>query len=150
MTKRSLFLACLCGLALVGAGCGDDDDNQALSYDDTGTEISEICQSVEDEAQGLNGKPKNDAPILENFVPAFEKAVEDIRALEVHEDLHDAHEGFVTSSEEQVGLAKEAQALAEQGNAKEYRAKVGEVESVGAAGETFASQLGATACLSDE
>ena len=42
--KLSILLAGLCGLALIGAGCGGD-DNDTLSYDDTGAEISAICST---------------------------------------------------------------------------------------------------------
>jgi hypothetical protein len=149
-SKRYMFLVALCGLALVGAGCGDDDDNGALSYDDTGTEISAICKSVEDEAQGLSGDPANDAPVLATFATAFEDAAQEIRDLEVDEELAATRDEFADNADAQIGIIKEAQVLAETGDKKKYVAKVREAEPLDKESDALASKLGATDCLSDE
>jgi hypothetical protein len=145
-SKRTFVLAALCGLAAIGAGCGDD-DNDTLSYDDTGTEISAICDKVQFE--GLNGDPENDAPILEEQVPNFEDAVQEVADLEVNEELEAARDDFVANGEEQVAIIKEAQAAAEAGDKKGYRAKIEEAEPLDAQSDEFASQLGATGCAED-
>ena len=144
-SKRSIFLASLCGLALVGAGCGDDDDNKALSYDDTGTRIGEICDTVKFE--GLNGKPANDAPILEDAVPDFEKAIQDVRDLDVDEELAETRDEFADVADQQLAVIAEAKGVAEGGNAKKYNAAFGQLESLGRTSDELASQLGATACI---
>lgn len=145
-SKRSLFLAPLCGLALVGAGCGDD-DNDTLSYDDTGTEISAICEKVQFE--GLNGKPANDAPILAEVVPQFEDAVQEVRDLDVHEELEETRDAFADNADQQVAVITEAQAAAEEGDAKAYRAKIEETQPLDTESDELASQLGATGCTED-
>lgn len=146
-SKRSIFLAGLCGLALVGAGCGDDDDNKALSYDDTGTRIGEICDTVK--FDGLNGKPANDTPILEEVVPDFEKAIQDVRDLEVAEELEADRDAFTDNAEQQLALLKEAQTAAESGDAKAYRATLDEGQPLGNESDAIASRLGAVACIDD-
>ena len=145
--KRSMILAVLCATALVAAGCGGDDDNQALSYDDTGTEISEVCNSLDDLGTDLNGEPANDAPILAEDAPRFEDAINEVRELDVHEDLEDARDAFVANGEEQLAIINEAQQIAESGDKKAYREKLEEGQSLDAESNEFASDLGATDCI---
>ena len=142
--NRSLFLASLCGLALVGGGCGDD-DNQTLSYDDTGTEIGEICDTVSFE--GLTGKPAEDVPALEQVESDFEQAIQDVRDLEVDEELAETRDEFADVADQQLAVITEAKAVAEEGNAKKYGAAFGQLESLGKQSDELASQLGATACI---
>ena len=144
MRKRSLVMGGVCALALVGAGCGDD-DNDTLSYDDTGTEIGEICDTVS--FDGLNGKPENDAPILEEAVPKFEDAVQEVRDLEVNEELEETRDAFADNADQQVAVIKEAQAAAEAGDAKKYRTTIEEAEPLDKESDELASQLGATGCI---
>jgi hypothetical protein len=146
--KRSIFIASLCGLALVGAGCGDDEDNKALSYDDTGTRIGEICDTVK--FDGLTGKPANDAPILEDALPDFEKAIQDVRALEVAEELETDRDAFADNAEQQVAIIKEAQQAAESGDAKAYRETIEEAQPLDKESDAIASRLGAIACTEDD
>jgi hypothetical protein len=141
--KRSLILASLCGLALVGAGCGDD-DNQTLSYDDTGTEISEICETVSFDE--LNGNAEHDAPILDEVVPDFEQAVEDVRDLEVDEELEGARDEFADIADQQIAVLEEAQEIAETGNTKAYRRQLDSTQDLGRESDELASALGAPAC----
>lgn len=145
MTKRIGFTAVICSLAFAAAGCGDDEDNKTLSYDDTGTEIGEICDSVD--LEGLNGDPANDAPILESGIADFETAIEDVRDLDVDEELESTRDEFADNGEEQVAVIKEAQAIAEQGDKKAYQAKVQEIAPLDAESNELASKLGADACI---
>lgn len=147
MKKRSLVLGAVCGLALVGAGCGDD-DNDTLSYDDTGTELGSICESVNDASDGLNGKPENDAPILESFAAEFEDAVQQVRDLDVHEELEADRDAFADNADQQIAVIKEAQAAAEEGNAKKYRSTLEQGSKLGEESNEIASRLGATGCIS--
>lgn len=144
MTFKHFCLAALCGLALVGAGCGGD-DNDTLSYDDTGTEIGKICDSVN--FDDLNGNPKHDAPLLDTAVSDFEDAVQDVRDLDVDEELAETRDQFADNGDEQVSVLREAQDIAETGNTKAYRKKLGEGEPLGKASDQLASKLGASACI---
>ena len=142
--KLSICTAGLCALALVGAGCGDD-DNDTLSYDDTGTEIGTICDSVD--FTGLTGEPKNDAARLDEIIPDFESAIQDVEDLDVDEELASDRDAFVDNAKQQVAIIKEAQATAESGDKKAYHKKIGETESLGRESDEIASRLGATACI---
>ena len=143
-SKRSLFLGAACGLALIGAGCGDD-DNDTLSYDDTGTEIGEICDSVN--FDGLTGKPANDAEVIARIIPDFQDAVQQVRDLDVNEELAEIRDEFADNADQQVALLEDAQAAAEEGNAKEYRETFEGIEPLGKQSDELASQLGATGCI---
>jgi hypothetical protein len=144
--KLPVLIAGLCGLALVGAGCGDD-DNDTLSYDDTGTEISAICDSVN--FKGLNGEPKNDAAVLDRIVPDFEEAIQEARDLKVNEELASIRDDFADNADEQVALIKEAQTLAESGDKKAYHKKLDEIAPLDKESDELANQLGADGCLED-
>lgn len=146
-SKRYIFLVALCGLALVGAGCGDDDDNGALSYDDSTAEINEICGSVGDIGQGLTGEPKNDAPILAEAAPKFEDAINEMRDLEVAEELTSARDDFVANGQEQLDMVKKAQAEAEAGDKKAYRQTLEGGQALDEESNTLASKLGAKECV---
>lgn len=143
--KLAICIAGICGLALVGAGCGGDDDNDTLSYEDTGTEISAICDSVNFE--GLNGKPENDADVLARIVPDFEQAVQDVRDLDVNEELAETRDAFADNGNEQIAIIEEAQASAEAGDAKAYKSKLQEIEPLDKESNALANDLGADACL---
>ncbi|HYH59051.1 MAG TPA: hypothetical protein VD790_07495 [Thermoleophilaceae bacterium] len=142
---RSFLLAPLC-LLLFAAGCGGD-DNQALSYDETGTEVSEICQSVE--FSGLTGEPENDAAQLEVIIPDFEAAIEDVRELEVDEELETDRDAFADNADEQLAIIQEAQTIAESGDKRAYREKVEETQPLDRESDLLASRLGASGCLED-
>jgi hypothetical protein len=146
--KLGICLAGVCALALVGAGCGGDDDNDTLSYDDTGTEISAVCDSVNFE--GINGEPKNDAAVLERIVPDFESAVQDVRELDVNEELASLRDDFASNADEQIAIIDEAQALAESGDKKAYQEKLNELEPLDKESNDLANELGADGCLDDE
>ena len=146
-SKRSIFIAGLCGLALVGAGCGDDDDNGALSYDDSVAELNEVCGSVDDIGQGLTGDPENDAPILAEATPKFEGAINDLRDLEVAEELESARDDFVANGQDQLDMVEKAQAEAEAGDKKAYTATLEAGEGLDKQSNALASKLGAEECV---
>jgi len=145
--KHFGLIAGLCGLALVGAGCGGDDDNGPLSYDDTGTEISAICAEVNDLGEGLNGDPENDAPILAEEAPKFEAAINEVRELEVNEELESIRDAFVANGEEQLALVEEAQRQAEAGDRKAYIKTLRSGQEVDQESNELANQLGAEECV---
>jgi hypothetical protein len=142
--KRTFLVAALCGLAALGAGCGGD-DNDTLSYDDTGAEIGKICQTVD--FDGLNGVAKHDAPILDGLISDFEEGVENVRDLDVDEELKDTRDEFVDNADQQVALIKEAKDVAETGNTKAYRKKLDEGQALSKESDELASKLGASACI---
>lgn len=140
---RCAVCVVLCGLAVAGGGCGED---EGLTQAETGEEIGLICKEVTAKGQGLNGDPRNDAPILGGFVDAYEQAIGRFRELDVHEDLADERDAFVDLGERQLSVMREAQTLAESGDADDYRAKVGEVEAFNAENNDIATRLGAAEC----
>lgn len=142
--KRPILLAALCALAAVAAGCGGD-DNKTLSYDDTGKKIGELCETVS--FDGATGDPANDGPILAEAIPKMEKAIEDIRDLDVDEELKADRDEFTDLSEQQVATFKEAQQAAEAGDKKAYRAAAQKAAPVGKQSDEVASRLGAEGCL---
>jgi hypothetical protein len=146
-SKRSILLTMLCGLAVAGAGCGDDnkDSNKALSYGETGTEIGKICDSVD--LKGLNGDPANDVPILKKGIPSFEKAVEDVRKLDVAEELKADRDAFADNADQQIVIIKEAQTAAEKGDKKAYQATVKRAQPLDKESDLIAARLGASACI---
>ena len=145
--KLATSIAVLSALALVGAGCGGDDDNDALSYDDTGTEISAICESVD--FGGLTGEAENDAPRLAEIIPEFEGAIQELRDLDVNEELAADRDAFVANADQQLEIIEEAQAIAETGDTKAYRKKVNETGSLDRESDEIASRLGASGCNED-
>jgi hypothetical protein len=145
-STRSTLLAAVCGLALAAPGCGGD-DNDTLSYDDTGTEISEICTRLDDLGEGLTGEPDNDAPILKEAAPEFEAAIEDIRELEVNEELESARDELVANGEEQLALIEQAITHAEAGDRRAYRRTLEQGQSLDEEGNEVASRLGAEGCI---
>ena len=149
MTRyRSLLLASLCGLALVGAGCGDDDeDNQALSYDEATAEVNDICKSTENIGEGLTGDPQNDAPILADAAPQFEDAIQDMRELDVPEELTEARDDLVANGEEQLELIEKAQQHAEEGDRKAYMQTLRQGQKLDAESNEAANLLGAEECV---
>jgi len=143
--KLPICTACICALAFVGAGCGDDNDT--LSYDDTGTEISAICERINGQTEELTGQPANDAPILETLVPDFEEAIQEVRDLDVDDELADTRDAFADNGEEQLAIIKEAQTAAESGDRKEYISTVRQSTSLDRESNELASQLGAEGCI---
>ena len=144
--KLAICIAGVSALALFGAGCGDD-DNGALSYDDTGTEISAICSELNALGDDLNGEPENDAPILADILVEYEAAVEEVRDMEVPEELQSAHEGFVAAGEEQVALIEQAVADAEAGDKKAYLKTLNSGQELDREGNRLANELGADDCI---
>ena len=144
--KLSICIAGVCALGLVGAGCGGD-DNDTLSYDDTGTEVSAICDSVN--FDGINGEPENDAEVLARIVPEFEGAVQDVRDLDVDEELAPIRDDFADNADDQIVIIKEAQTVAESGDKKAYHKKINEIETLDKDSNELANQLGADGCLDD-
>ena len=144
--KLSTCIAGLCALALVGAGCGDD-DNDALSYEDTGTELSAICADLDDLGEGLTGEPANDAPILEDAAPEFEASIDEVRDLDVHEELESIRDEFVANGEEQLALVEQAQEDAEAGDRKAYRKTLESGQEIDQESNDLANQLGAEECI---
>ena len=146
-----LITAALSATVALASGCGGD-DNDSLSYDETGEELSAICQKYDtasDEGR-LTGKVDQDAPVIADINEQTEKGLEEIRELEVNEELEDARDEFVTVVEGSLERGQELQELAEAGDQRGYIRKIRELQRVnselGAEAEAAASRLGAPAC----
>ena len=152
MTRSPLLLAIsLCGLALAGAGCGDD-DNDALSYEETGEEISAICREYDtsSEEEKLTGRVAKDAPVLARINEDTEQGLSELRDLEVHEELADARDDLVSVVEGSLERGQSLQTLAEAGDQQGYLKKIRELQrasrDLNAEADAAASKLGAPAC----
>jgi hypothetical protein len=98
----------------------------------------------------LNGDPKNDAAVLERIVPDFEGAVQDVRDLDVNEELASIRDEFAANADEQIAIIDEAQALAESGEEKAYKKKLQSIGPIDDESNELANQLGAEGCLDNE
>jgi hypothetical protein len=141
-------------LALL-AGCGDD-DNDALSYDETGNELSAICQKYDTaaEEENVTGDPENDAEVLRGINDKVSSALEEIRELEVNEELVDARDEFVEVGEASLERGETLQQLAEDGDRRAYLKQIREYQrasgDLAAEADASASALGAPACGQNE
>ena len=133
------------------SGCGGD-DNDALSYDETGEELSAICQKYDtaSDEEKLTGRVEQDAPVIADINEQTEQGLEEIRELEVNEELEEARDEFVTVAEGSLERGQELQERAEAGDQRGYLRKIRELQransELGAEAAAAASKLGAPAC----
>jgi len=153
MGGRHAFPGALCGLALLFmAGCGGDDDNGALSYEETGDELVAICQEFDtaETEDRLSGDPGQDAPLLAEINDQTSEALDEIRALEVHEELVEARDEFVSVGEESLERGEALQTIADEDDRRAYLKQIREfarrAPALGAEADAAASQLGAPEC----
>ena len=73
--------------------------------------------------------------------------MQEVRDLEVNEELEETRDAFADNADQQVAVIKEAQAAAEAGDAKKYRTTIEEAEPLDKESDELASQLGATGCI---
>jgi hypothetical protein len=138
-------------LALL-AGCGGDDDNGALSYDDTGEELAAICQEYDTAAAegDLTGEAAQDATVLADVNEQTAAALDEVRALDVHEELAAARDEFVSLGEASLERGENLQQIAESGDQRAYLKKIREFarqsRPLGAETDAAASRLGAPEC----
>jgi len=83
------------------------------------------------------------------IVPDFEGAIQDVRDLDVDEELASIRDDFADNADEQVAIIKEAQTVAESGDKKAYHKKINEIETLDSESNELANQLGADGCLDD-
>ena len=146
--------------AVAFAGCGGDDEgdsNQALSYDEFSAEANTICKEEGDKIdatlEGLSGDPAADAEVWNEAVGQIRAANERFAELDPPEELQADFDRFNAAAEEQLGLAEDAQAAAETGDAQAYRAFIKQLEKSNVDEESAlaGSKLGAAECAdSDE
>jgi hypothetical protein len=157
MHFRVIAATALAAVAL--AGCGGDDEgdsNQALSYDEFSAEANTICKEEGDRINAttdqLTGDPAKDAPVWAEAVDQIRAANERFAQLDPPEELQADFDRFNAAAEEQLGLAEDAQAAAETGDAQAYRAFIKQAEQSNADEESqlAGSKLGAAECASDE
>ncbi len=151
-SKLSLAGATLSVLTFAATGCGGDDDNQALSYEETGDELAAICQQYDTAAaeEELTGNADRDAPVLAEITAETERGLEEIRELEVNEELVDARDQFVSVVEESLARTEALKELAERGDQAAYMRRIRELEraapEIAEEADAAAAQLGAEAC----
>ena len=137
-------------LALL-AGCGGD-NNDGLSYEETGTELSDICRKYDTaaEEEKLSGNLRKDGPLLESINERTQKALDEIRDLDVNEELKEARDEFIAVGEASLERGQSLQRLAEAGDRRGYVAKIKQLQranrGLNTEADAAAAKLGAPAC----
>jgi hypothetical protein len=156
MHFRVIAATALAAVAL--AGCGGDDEgdsNQALSYDEFSAQANTICEEegakIDATTEQLSGDPAKDAPIWTDLVEQLQAANDRFAELDPPEELQADFDRFNAAAQEQLGLAEDAQAAAETGDAQAYKAFIKQAEQSNADQEAqlAGSKLGAAACADD-
>ena len=148
--RRRYIPVTLAAVALT-AGCGGD-DNDTLSYDETGEELSAICQKYDtaSEEEKLTGKAEQDAPVIADVNEKTSQGLEEIRDLEVNEELEEARDEFVTFVEGSLERGQNLQSVAETGDQRAYVREIRKLQrqnaNLKAESDAAASKLGAPAC----
>ena len=141
--------------AVAFAGCGGDDEgdsNQALSYDEFSAEANTICEEegarIEATTDKLTGDPQKDVAVWTELVEQLQAATDRFAELDPPEELQADYDRFNAAAQEQLGLAEDAQAAAETGDAQAYKAFIKQAEKSNADQEAAlaGSKLGAAAC----
>lgn len=141
--------------AVAFAGCGGDDEgdsNQALSYDEFSAQANTICEEegakIDATTEQLTGDPEQDAATWSELVAQLQAASDRFAELDPPEELQADFDRFNAAAQEQLGLAEDAQAAAETGDAQAYRAFIKQAEQSNADQEAAlaGSKLGAAAC----
>jgi hypothetical protein len=140
---RKMVVAALCAGAFPAAACGGGEDDK-LSREETAREVSDICDSAEFE--GLRGRPAHDAPIIEKGLPAYREAIQEMKALEVDEDVEGDRNAVVFYARILLRYIEDAYAAAREGDAKAYHRVLKENDPIEARSREAAARLGATAC----
>ena len=148
-TGLRLITGAVCVAVVLAAGCGDNND--ALSYDETGEELSAICEKYDTASdrrahrQGRAGRARDRGYQREDRAGSRGDP-----RLEVNEELEEARDDFVTVVEGSLARGQELQELAEAGDQRGYLRKIRELQrtnsELGAEAEAAASKLGAPAC----
>ena len=140
MHQRLIAAAAVASAVL--AGCGGGSSNKTLSYSDFGTQMGNICQGlnpqVKAETAKLTGKASADAAVYDTIIPKLEDGVNQVKALKAPSELKPHQDTWVSISQQQIALAKKAQAATKAGDQKGYVAVLLEIKK---------SKLGAKGCI---
>jgi ABC-type glycerol-3-phosphate transport system substrate-binding protein len=155
LRKLRLFAAAAAA-ALVVAGCGGgDDSNKTASYSDFGQQASQVCTAADPDikatTQKLTGKASEDAAVYDELIPKLEAASQKFKALSPPDELKADFDRFNSITDQQIALAKKAQAAAKSGNQKAYNDVIKELKQspLDSQNDEAASKLGASGCIGD-
>jgi TolA-binding protein len=152
LTKLRLVATAVVAAAVI-AGCGGGDSNKTLSYSDMSAQANQICNDVNPEikslSQKLTGKAATDAPVLDQVIPKLDAAIGRFKDLKPPDELKPDYDRFISTSEAQIELDKNAQAAAKSGNQTAYDAalKTLKASTFDSQNDEAASKLGAKACI---
>ena len=152
---RLIAVAAVASLAIAGCGGGDDESNSGLSYSELGQEMDKICTEYEPkfdaEAEKIKGKAAQDAPVWDELVRLFEEGTGKFKALDPPSELQADFDNFISLSDQQLALTKEAQAAAKSGDQQEYASVAKEIQqsTLDEQSDEAASKLGAAECIED-
>ena len=155
MTKNRFLPASAAALVLAfAAGCGGGDDggsNKTLSYSDFGKQANDICQKAEDDNKALGqtttqeATPEN-AQLIGKLVNIVEKQRDDLEELKAPDQLEAAQDEFVSITNQQVDIAKEAQTAASEEDQTGYTNAIKRLQALSGSANAAGSKLGAQAC----
>ena len=155
MTKNRFLPASAAALVLAfaAAGCGGDDggSNKTLSYSDFSKKANDICQKAEDDNKALGQTTTEEATpengqLIGKLVNIVEKQRDDLEELKAPDQLEAAKEEFVSITNQQVDIAKEAQTAANEEDQTSYENAIKRLQALSGSANAAGSQLGAAAC----
>ena len=154
MTKLRLFAAAaVAALVVAGCGGGSDDSNKTLSYSDFSAQASKICTDanpdIKQTTSKLTGKASADAAVYDELIPKLEAASAKFKALKAPDELKADFDRFNSITDQQIALAKKAQAAAKSGNQQAYVGVLKELKAspLDEQNDEAASKLGASGCI---
>jgi hypothetical protein len=154
---RLAAVAAISALVIAGCGGGDDssDSNKTLSYSAVGTEMNNICNEfnpqIKSISQKLTGDPAKDAPVWDELIAKVQEGTDKFKALKPPSELQSDFDQFNSISDQQIELAKKAQAAAKSGDKAAYQTLVKSFEksNLDEQSDLEASKLGAADCIGD-
>jgi hypothetical protein len=146
--KRLTVVAALAALGV--AGCGGDDSNKALSYDDFSKEANTVCKEenakIEPVSQKISGQASTDGAVFDELIPKLEAAGDRFKELEPPEELKATFDEFNSITDQQIAQAKKARDAAKAGDQDAYLALIKETQPLSEQSDLAGSKLGAAEC----
>jgi hypothetical protein len=147
---RTNGLKVVAAVAALGvAGCGGS-SNKALSYGDFSKKADAICAANQKDiaATGakLTGRASTDAPAYDQVISKVQGARDQFGKLKPPDQLKPSFDSFLSTTDQQIAGAKEAQAAAKTGDDAAYQAVLRKLAPLSKQSKAEGSKLGAPAC----
>jgi hypothetical protein len=145
-------LAAISALAIAGCG-GGSSSNKTLSYGAVGTEANKICNEFNPQVKSisdkLTGDPAKDAPVWDELVAKLDEGQAKFKALKPPSQLKSDYDQLISLTDQQIALAKKAQAAAKAGDKAAYVQVLKDTKksNLDSQSDIEASKLGAKDCI---